>query len=166
MNNARKMAMCGAAILTAAFVVASDDDLHAASPYILSAISAGLPKYVPAKAASEPAAGPADGAARPMGTPAGVLALPAFTVTESKLPRTEKITTYKGMTSVLVNKYLGPRDGIDRGILNRLTLVQLWQKIPILGRLPFAGTPVQMSLEERGLDDAGANNPLRTKPIE
>jgi hypothetical protein len=74
--------------------------------------------------------------------------------------------TYAGWTQPLVDKYMGPSDGIDRGILNRFTLAQLWAKIPIIGRLPFVGTPVHVTQAERALDDAGANNPLRTKPIE
>jgi hypothetical protein len=147
---------------------AEDDAPHATSSYLMSAITEGLPKFDPAKseviaatAAKQPAPDP-----KQAGAPAGVTVMPAYTITEAKLPRERQIMTYKGWTEPLVDKYLGPADGIDRGVLNRLTLAQLWAKIPILGKLPFVGTAVTMSQSERALDDAGANNPLKTTPIE
>jgi hypothetical protein len=146
---------------------ATEDDPHPTSAYIMSAISSGLPKFDPAKSeVLAAAAQTAASAPKQAGTPAGVTIMPAYTITEAKLPTTRQAMTYKGWTQPLVDKYLGPSDGIDRGVLNRYTLAQLWAKIPILGKLPFIGTAVSMSQSDRALDDAGANNPLKTTPIE
>jgi hypothetical protein len=162
------MALLSAFLLTPGLATAADEEAHATSSYMLSAISAGLPKFDPAKseavAAAAKAAAATEHAANTV--PAGVMAMPAFTIMEKKLPRDHQLDTFSGWTQPLVDKYMGPSDGLDRGVLNRFTLAQLWAKIPILGRLPFVGTAAQMSVGERALDDAGANNPLRTKPIE
>jgi hypothetical protein len=143
-----------------------DGEPHATSSYIRSIITAGLPKFTPTQLPSNLAATNASTAPRPVGVPSDVVAMPAFTITEAKLPTKRQTMTYAGWTQPLVDKYMGPSDGIDRGILNRYTLAQLWAKIPIIGGLPFVGTAVRMTQAERALDDAGANNPLRTKPIE
>lgn len=145
---------------------ATEDDPHPTSAYIMSAISSGLPKFDPAKSEVFVAAAQAASAPKQAGSPAGVTIMPAYTITEAKLPTSRQAMTYKGWTQPLVDKYLGPSDGIDRGILNRNTLAQLWAKIPMLGKLPFIGTAVNMSQSDRALDDAGANNPLKTTPIE
>lgn len=158
-----KLALFGAFLSGGAYARSAGDDGHATSSYMLSAISAGLPKFNPAESQDSPAAG---SPAAVNAVTAGVTAMAAFTITEKKLPRAREIVTYKGWTEPLVDKYMGPSDGFDRGVLNRFTLAQLWSKIPILGKLPFVGTAAQMSVSERALDDAGANDPLRTKPIE
>ena len=125
-----------------------------------AAISAGLPKYEPKKAPVRSTASPIVAASKREGSSAEVTSMPEFTVRESKLPTTEKVLTYKGRTKILMDEFMGDSDGMDRGVLNRYTLAQLWAKIPILGRLPFIGTAFNMSVGERALDDAGANNPL------
>ncbi len=167
------MGICGAIVaLTGSTACASEadasagNDVHSTSSYIRSVIAAGLPRFSPE--ASPPGAGETKAHAAPAaGTvPTDVVAMPAFTITEAKLPTTRQTMTYAGWTQPLVDKYMGPADGIDRGVLNKYTLAQLWAKIPIIGRLPFIGTASQMTVAERALDDAGANNPLRTKPIE
>jgi hypothetical protein len=160
------VAVVGHTSLVAGSHDAADNDARETSSYIRSVISAGLPKFQakqPQASAPSKNAGTAQG---PTATASDVIAMPAFTITEAKLPSSRQTMTYAGWTQPLVDKYMGPSDGIDRGILNRFTLAQLWAKIPIIGRLPFVGTAVQMSVAERALDDAGANNPLRTKPIE
>jgi hypothetical protein len=130
------------------------------SGYILSEIAAGLPRFnAPPKAANVVAAGTkADGRASPA-TP-GTELMPAFVVRDDKLPDEEQILTYKGRAKIAMDKYLGPSDGLDRGVLNSFTLVQLWKKIPILGGLPFAGTPAFMTNEERAFDAGGANDTI------
>jgi hypothetical protein len=165
MCHARKLALLSAAIIAARFADAAEDDTpHATSTYMMSAIASGLPRFDPAK--SEAAAAAPTASAPKQEAPSGVTVMPAYRITEAKLPTARQAMTYKGWTAPLVDKYLGPSDGLDRGVLNRLTLAQLWAKIPILGSLPFVGTPARMTLSERALDDAGANDPLRTKPIE
>jgi hypothetical protein len=145
---------------------APGNEMHRTSSYIRSVISAGLPRFTPAIPLPNHATTKSGPASNTGTIPSDVVAMPAFTITEAKLPTTRQTMTYTGWTQPLVDKYMGPADGIDRGILNRYTLAQLWAKIPIVGRLPFIGTAVQMTVSERALDDAGANDPLRTKPIE
>jgi hypothetical protein len=132
--------------------------MHAASSQIRSEISEGLPKFNPRPVDLNPGSNQNAAALN-------ITTLPMFLVRETRIPSDTKILTYKGRTRILMDKYMGPSDGIDRGVLNRVTISQLWGKIPILGRIPF-GMAVEMSVSERALDDAGANNPLRTKPIE
>lgn len=142
------------------------NEVHATSSYIRSVIAAGLPKFTPPRAQPSDVTISVPAAPSPAGVPSDVVALPAFTITEAKLPSARQTMTYSGWTQPLVDKYMGPADGIDRGILNKYTLAQLWAKLPIIGKLPFIGPAAQMTLAERALDDAGANNPVRTKPIE
>jgi hypothetical protein len=132
----------------------------ATSSYILSAIAAGLPKYN----ASAPEFGLAPEetnlAGRAFPPKPGVASLPAFIVRDARIPTRDQILTPKARAEITMDKYLGPSDGLDRGVLNRITLVQLWKKIPILGVLDFVGTPGQMSNEDRALDAAGANDTI------
>jgi hypothetical protein len=129
------------------------------SSHISSMIAAGLPKYDPFTSAPGAAAGKSpDGG--PIGTTPGIMSLPAFIVRDARVPNGDQILTAKGRAEIAMNKYLGPADGLDRGVLNRYTLRQLWQKIPIIGGLPFVGTPVQMSNEQRAFDAAGANDTI------
>jgi hypothetical protein len=167
MSRSLQLALSGAALLLANSADAADDDVHATSSYMMTAITDGLPKFDPAKSeVAEAATAAAAPAPKAPSAPAGVTLMPAYTIREAKPPQERQIITYKGWTEPLVDKYMGPSDGIDRGVLNRFTLAQLWAKIPILGKLPFIGTPVSMTISERALDDAGANNPLKTTPIE
>lgn len=130
------------------------------SSYISSAIMAGLPKYDPSPRAIDLAASGARPAGSQIQATPGVSLLPAYIVRDAKIPDEEHILTYKGRATIAMNKYLGPSDGLDRGVLNRYTLTQLWQKIPILGALPFVGTIGGMSNEDRGLDAGGANDTI------
>jgi len=59
-----------------------------------------------------------------------------FVVHASRLLTEDEVLTDKGMAELAMNRYLGPADGIDRGLLNVFTLPGLWKKIPVLGRIP------------------------------
>ncbi len=160
MTPIRHIALFIATTFAVSIVRAGDNDTHLASLYMRAAISAGLPRYEPKRAPASSTASPIMAASKREGSSAEVTSMPEYTVRESKLPTTEKVLTYKGRTKILMDEYMGDSDGIDRGVLNRYTLAQLWAKIPILGKLPFIGTAFNMSVEERALDDAGANNPV------
>jgi hypothetical protein len=166
MSLSRNLALFGAVMLAAGTAAADEDASHATSSYIMSVISAGLPQFDAAQGNGKAAVAKAELAPKKNVLPSGVTLMPAFTITEAKLPSQRQMLTYRGWTQPLIDKYMGPSDGLDRGVLNRLTLAQIWKKIPILGALPFIGTPVQMTIPERALDDAGANNPLKTTPLE
>lgn len=140
---------------------AAADDSHATSEYISSAIAEGLPKFVPKQPEGEPAKAAAEAAAKKAsGSPSGITTMPAYTVREARTPTEEKLMTFEARAKVAMDKYLGASDNIDRGLLNRFTLPQLWKMIPVLGRLPFVGTPVHMGNEDRGFDAGGANDTL------
>jgi hypothetical protein len=160
MIRALKAVVSGVAVIGVVSAAAADDDDHRTSAYISAAITAGLPRFSPKENGGDAASATADPERKPAGSQEGVTAMPAFTVRESKIPTEERILSYKGSAKVAMDRYLGPADGFDRGVLNRFTLPQLWKKIPILGWLPFVGTPAEMSNEERGFDAGGANNTL------
>jgi hypothetical protein len=160
MNRAAILSVISAAATAAVSATAAEGDERQSSPHILEAISSGLPRFEVKDAPVNPAA-PHAAPARQKPAVGEVTSLPAFTVRESKMQREEKFLTYKARTKILMDAYMGDSDGLDRGVLNRFTLAQLWKKIPVLSMLPieFVGTDFHMSAEERALDDAGANNP-------
>jgi hypothetical protein len=156
--------LMGTAIMATAVAEAADgpgeapaEDVHASSSYILAAISAGLPRYQPAQPAAA-SAKPAPAVA-PGKTASDITSMPAFIVRDVKIPTEEKILTYKARTKIAMDKYLGPSDGLDRGLLNALTVSQLWKKVPLIGGLDF-GTPVHMSNADRAFDAGGANDTI------
>jgi len=84
----------------------------------------------------------------------------AYVVRDVKIPTDEVIMTPKARAKVAMDKYLGPSDGLDRGLLNAVTLTQLWKKIPIIGGLDFVGTEKAMSYADRAYDAGGANDTI------
>ena len=137
-----------------------DRETGPTSSYISSEIAAGLPRFDPSYKALTTPDTKTTSNGKAVQTASGIESMPAFIVRDAKIPNAEQILTYKGAADIAMNKYLGPSDGLDRGVLNRYTLSQLWQKIPILGALPFVGTPARMSNEARGFDAGGANDTL------
>ena len=103
------------------------------SKRLSSELAATLPKYDPAVAnrSAEPGRLPRD---QPRN---GILRLPDYIVREPKVPDEKQVLTEKGKDIAAMNTYLGPSDGFDRGFLNSFTLVGVWQKIPLLNRLPI-----------------------------
>jgi rhomboid family GlyGly-CTERM serine protease len=97
------------------------------SPYIAAELATTIPKYEPPPpvAAASPAPDP------------NALRMPPYLVRAPKLPTPEEVLTTKGLAGIAMDRYLGPADALDRGVLNHFTLVQLWQQIPALGRVPF-----------------------------
>lgn len=156
--------LMGTAIMATAVAESSADvpgdtpaeEPHASSSYITAAISSGLPKYRPPQLAA-PQANAAIAAGAPAKPGADITSMPAFIVRDVKIPTDGKIMTYKARTKVAMDKYLGPSDGLDRGLLNAVTLTQLWKKVPILGSLIDFKT---MSNEDRALDAGGANDTI------
>jgi hypothetical protein len=114
------------------------------SPELSAMIAAGLPKYAPP--APRPAAPPPAAGDSPWGKP---ILLPQVVVRTRKLPSAGEVTGTAW--EPLLEKNLGSRDGLDRGVLNRYTLGELWQKIPLLNLLNFIGTSGSMSNEQRAL---------------
>jgi rhomboid family GlyGly-CTERM serine protease len=100
---------------------------RAVSPYIAAELATTIPKYEPPPPVAAASAAPDP----------NVLRMSAYLVREPKLPTPEEVLTQKGIASIAMDRYLGPADALDRGVLNHFTLVQLWQKIPVLGAIPF-----------------------------
>jgi hypothetical protein len=102
-------------------------------------VAAGLPKFDPKQAcgsnSGQTEARPSKAIAD-LAQPYDVTRLPTFTVRASRLLPEDEVFTNKGLAELAMNRYLGPADGIDRGLLNAVTLPGLWKKIPILGRIP------------------------------
>jgi hypothetical protein len=132
------------------------------SSHISAMIAAGLPKYDPSPKAIKTATAGTSPEERAIQATTGIISLPAFVVRDAKVPNEDQILTAQGRAKIAMDKYLGPSDGLDRGLLNRYTLEQLWMKIPILRAFPiqFVGTPVRMSNEDRAFDAAGANDTI------
>jgi hypothetical protein len=139
----------------------------ATSRHISRMIFAGLPKFDPSPTATDLAVAGSKSDGKPLQSNPGVALLPAFIVRDTKVPNEGQILTSKAQANIAMDKYLGPSDGFDRGVLNRYTLKQLWQKIPILpgflsifGGLQFVGTVGSLSNEDRAYDAGGANDTI------
>jgi len=134
---------------------AGADETRLVSPEISAAILAGLPKFDLKRTAGN---GSADGIHQKPGGVDGtapafaIVRLPDFVVRGLKeLPADDEVLTRKGEEATAMDEYLGDAHGFDRDVLNRFTLTQLWQKIPMLGVLPFVGVRGQVSTRERAM---------------
>jgi hypothetical protein len=79
-----------------------------------------------------------------------IVRLPTVIVSDRKLPTAESVRTGKAIAEIAMNQYLGPSDGLDRGLLNAKTVAEYWRKVPLLGTLlpsPFG----IMTNEERAM---------------
>lgn len=122
---------------------------RAISPRIAEVLRATLPSYDDAvrQQTAPPKAPPNPIVA--LETDPGVASLPTYVVNEGRLPTAAQVMSRRAIEEVAMNRYLGPKDGLDRGLLNAVTLKQLWQKIPVLGKLPL---PIpNVSNEERAM---------------
>ena len=147
-----------AAIVIAALVAggrggAAEDETAAAaarerpvSPRVAGLLSAALPKYTPAPATDKPALAETSAAVptrlstvdRP--APAnGIVRLPDFVVRDrkpAKLPEPEEVMSRRDLEKIAMQRYLGDEQGLDRA-LSMVTPVDLWRRIPLLGRFPL-----------------------------
>jgi hypothetical protein len=108
-------------------------------------IAAGLPRYgeIPSVPAS------AEPATTVEVDVLGIVVLSEFAVAATRLPSPEEVAGPGGRAEALMRKQLGHRDGLDRGVLNRITLPELWRKIPVLRLINFVGPPGSLSNAER-----------------
>lgn len=101
------------------------------SSHIASAIADGLPKFSPVPA--DPMASPPAAFTESRNA---IVHLPAYIVREKRPPSPEDMLTAKGWEEDAAERYLGPKDGLDRS-LNEVSLLDLWKRIPVLGKIPF-----------------------------
>jgi hypothetical protein len=116
-----------AAPLPAAATAAPPGPERLVSPEVAAELAAAIPPYNP----------PRPGAAAPAADSPAVVRMPAYLVRSPKLPTPDEVLTPEGRADLAMDRYLGSVDGLDRGVLNHVTLVQLWRKIPVLGQVPF-----------------------------
>jgi len=101
----------------------------AASPDVKAEITAGLPAFGQTpKAPDKPAPD-----AQELQMAAHIKRLPQK---PARPPQGEEVLTAKGKADAAMNEYLGKSDDFDRGFINRVTLPELWNKIPLLKYLP------------------------------
>jgi hypothetical protein len=128
----------------------ADAQRRAVSPRVAELLASAAPKFVPppAGAAAIPSnPGNTDGGAAAAAATAdkplnGIVRLPDYVVREGKekrLPGTEEVLVPRELEKLAMNELLGPESGLDRGILNLVTVPALWEKIPVLGRIPLGG---------------------------
>lgn len=131
----------------------ASDTAPPASTELKSLIKAGLPVFgtKPADlAVSDKAVSPAPAVSEAAASP-GVVRMDPYVMLDKRPLTDEAVMTDKSWADFAMDKYLGGIDQFDRGLLNAYTLPELWAKIPIVGRLPFAGTPGTLTNEERAM---------------
>lgn len=62
-------------------------------------------------------------------TDTSIIRLPKYIVNEARTPTAKEATSPQGLAAMAMDKYLGSKDGLDRGFLNHFTLGQ----IPLVG---------------------------------
>ena len=145
-------AMLAAACSACALAFASEN-APPASTEVKSLIKAGLPVFdakpadlnVPDKAVS-PTPVAQEAAASP-----GVVRMDPYVMLDKRPLTEEAVMTDRSWAEFAMDKYLGGLDQFDRGFLNAYTLPELWAKIPVIGRLPFAGPAGTLTNEERAM---------------
>ena len=138
----------------------ASDAAPPASTEVKFFIKAGLPIFdakpadlnVPDKAVSPaPAVVSPAPAVSEAATSPGVVRMDPYVMLEKRPLTDEAVMTDKSWAEFAMDKYLGGLDQFDRGFLNAYTLPELWAKIPVIGRLPFAGPAGTVTNEERAM---------------
>ena len=103
------------------------------SPRVAALLAAAAPKFQPPE--TPPAApSPILRRAGQEESPRDVVLLPRFIVRDRALPSPE-VADKREFERKIMDQYLGPRNGFDRGVLNAVTIAQIWKKIPVLGSI-------------------------------
>lgn len=121
---------------------------RAVSTHVAELLAASTPKFQPL--AEKPAAATTPDAANKQ-LANNIVRLPRFVVSEpkeTKLPTRLELLPKKELEHYAMDHYLGPEDGLDRGVLNLFTVKWLWKKIPLVGGFPLVGFETN---EERGM---------------
>ncbi len=114
-------------------------------------IAAGLPKYTPVgTTAATDKLTPPEGSTEPdaVASKASIVHLPAMIVRDRRLPKASEVMTNAEKARLGMELYIGPENGLDRGVLNLFTVKSLWQRLPFFGRFPLLGFETN---EQRGL---------------
>lgn len=124
---------------------------RAISPRTAALLAVGLPKYEPPKPAEKkPEAGPlvAGEGDRPSNA---ILRLPKMIVREPRVLSPEDVRSPRELEIYAMNKYLGPKDGFSRGVLNHFTFAEAWKNtvkhVPILNRFEWFSSPEKTAVD-------------------
>jgi hypothetical protein len=138
------------ALGVASLTFAADEPEHhrIVSAHLAEVLAAARPAFKPPAEATVTPTPPPENSLPPRAN--DIVRLPQMVVREPKLPNETEVLTPKGLAEREMKHYFGPRDGLDRGVLNAVTVAGLWKKIPILGQL--LGCPIpSMTNEERAM---------------
>jgi len=117
-------------------------------------LKAATPRFDPSLAAPPSATGDTAVSNADAENDPSVVRLPNYIVSEDRLPDATEVMTRKALAEVAMNKYLGSKDGLDRGFLNRFTLPQLIGMIPLIGGfLPKIGVTNEDRALQRYYED-------------
>lgn len=103
------------------------------SPRVASLLAAAAPKFQPPDT-PPPSPSPILRRAGQEESERDIVLLPRFIVRDRALPPPE-VADKRAFERKIMDQYLGPRNGVDRGVLNVITIAQIWKKIPILGAI-------------------------------
>jgi hypothetical protein len=130
--------------------VSAEKPTRAISPRMAEVLRATLPSYDDfLRQQNSPPPEPAKPAV-PLATDPFVTALPRYVVSEDRLPTAAQVMSRRAVEEAAMNRYLGPKDGLDRGLLNAVTIKQLWEKIPVIGKILPSPIP-SISNEQRAM---------------
>ena len=127
---------------------------RAVSIHVAELLAASMPRYKPIPEKSEPVAPANQESGRP---PNETVRLPRFVVSEpkeAKLPAPLEILAKRELEHYAMDHYIGPEDGLDRGVLNLFTIAGVWKKIPVLGAFPFLTSETNQDRAMRLYDTA------------
>jgi hypothetical protein len=135
MLHPRLALVCALALPTLATAEEAPAKRRAISAHMAEVLAAKLPPYDPTKREAPKPAESSPVLTDTAPTDPNIVQLPKVIINEGRLPTPEEILTEAALAEIAMNRYLGSKDGLDRGFLNRFTIAQFWQKVPILGKI-------------------------------
>lgn len=103
-------------------------------------LQAALPKYEPAPVDPNVPAPPVILKRAGIDEPeSDIVRLPRYVVRDTKIPPAARVDPGPYQRH-LMEQYLGPENGLDRGFLNAVTIADVWYKIPVLRWFTFASS--------------------------
>lgn len=109
---------------TSSFADETQPPTRLLSPHLQNVLSASLPKYDPVKSVPDKHA-KRSGSLKTSDADGDVLVLPSFIVRDPRPPTTDELLSPSGK----LDRYLGSKDGFDRGFLNRVQLMDNQKRV-------------------------------------
>jgi hypothetical protein len=130
--------------------IPTEKPTRAVSPRMAEVLRATLPSYDDFIRQQPPPPSEPAKPVVPLETDLSVTSLPRYVVKELRLPTSTEVMSRRAVEEAAMNRYLGPKDGLDRGVLNAFTIKQLWEKIPVIGKILPPPIP-SISNEQRAM---------------